>query len=390
MPRGSRGIRSTLAALFLIVAGCGGSEPEDDSVLAVVAGDPITAKDVEARIRSLPRLARSEFSGSVGRNRMLQQMIEEEVLHLAALEEGLDEDEDVRRRLADYERQIVIQEYLDRAQRKSSEVSEADARAFYEEHVADYEMPRAIRIRLVVNQDPAVVRQAAKVWAQGRAEFADLAKNFSDHVSVVEKSGEVPGWIRDGHSVPWIGNHPAFHDATRDLQAHEVSEVFETPVGHLLVYVEEVQEAGVRTFEEARPDVEKRIARERSTRGLPELLDGLRNRYDVTVMEPPASSAEEILARAQQEADPRERVALLEDFLQRFPDDERAVETQFMVGFIRSEELGDRPGAERAFRRVIEMAPDSELAQSAEWMLTSDGAELPDFEEGESPEEGSS
>ena len=39
------------------------------------------------------------------------------------------------------------------------------------------------------------------------------------------------------------------------------------------------------------------------------------------------------------------------------------------------------PKAESSFRKVIEIAPDSDLAQSARWMLTSEGEEEPVFED---------
>jgi hypothetical protein len=71
-------------------------------------------------------------------------------------------------------------------------------------------------------------------------------------------------------------------------------------------------------------------------------------------------------------------VALYEELVARFPEHERALESQFMIGFVRSEELRDSLGAQEAFAKVIEMAPDSELAGSARWMLSSGERELPE------------
>ena len=52
-----------------------------------------------------------------------------------------------------------------------------------------------------------------------------------------------------------------------------------------------------------------------------------------------------------------------------------------MLGFIRSEELGDQAGSVDAFEKVIELDADSELAQSARWMLTSGENEVPRFQD---------
>ena len=44
-------------------------------------------------------------------------------------------------------------------------------------------------------------------------------------------------------------------------------------------------------------------------------------------------------------------------------------QSQFMIGFINSEELKNYDEAEKAFRELLRRYPKSELAESAHWML---------------------
>ena len=65
----------------LAFAGCGSSgkpgEVNPKTPLAEVNGKKITVADVEERLERLPRLARAEFTGEKGRERMVQRMVEE-------------------------------------------------------------------------------------------------------------------------------------------------------------------------------------------------------------------------------------------------------------------------------------------------------------------------
>ena len=92
------------------------------------------------------------------------------------------------------------------------------------------------------------------------------------------------------------------------------------------------------------------------------------------------AAAKRNVKKAQAAPMPQRRIDLYEELVERFPEHGHAVDSQFMIGFLLSEEIGDAERARAAFERVIEMAPDSDLAQSARWMLTS-GEEEPEFED---------
>jgi peptidyl-prolyl cis-trans isomerase C len=317
---------------------------------------------------------------------MLTKMIEEEILYRAAREAGLDRDAEIRRRLEDLERQTLVQAYLDRMHEEATRVDEDEARQFYEQHRDEYRTEKMVRVRMLLSERESTAQQVRKMVTEGNLKFDEACAKYSDNPSVVSARGLLPTWVRKDRAVPWIGNHRAFHEAAFSLEPGEISEPFRTPVGWHLIRLEEVREPRERSFEEVRDDVIGRISRERSTRGLPELLADLRERYGVKIhQEPDAKTADELFAEAQGAAAPRRRVELYEELVQRYPDHERVLDALFMIGFIRSEELGQPEQAREVFRRVIEKAPDSDLARSARWMLTSE--EEPSFSDEASPQD---
>jgi peptidyl-prolyl cis-trans isomerase C len=379
--RSRRAPTGWLLAAILGGAGCGpggnGAPSDESPVLAEIDGTLIRESEVTARLASLPLQARSGYSTDLGRRRLLDQMIEEEVLYRAARDEGMERDEEVRRILESQRRQVLVQAFLDRKQEELTKPSESELKEFYEAHREDYRTERVLRVRILLNSNEQTVARTREVVEDGAMPFKQACGTLNEKGIINRAAGLLPDWVRRGKAVAWIGNHPEFHEAAFSLEAGELSEVIEISLGYLLLRVEEIREARQRPFEEVREDVRGRIVRARSTSGLPELLAELRTRYGVVVHEPEAPTAEELFRRAQTETDASRRVALYEELLERYPGDEQAAAAWFMIGFLRSEELDDPEGAATAFRTVTERFPDSELAQSAQWMLTSSEDTIP-------------
>ena len=344
-------------------------------MLARVAGREITGADVDARIADVPEMARAEYSTATGRARLLRQIVEQEVLYRAALDDGLDRDAAVKHRLDSASRQILVQAYLDRAQERQSHVDEAELRAFYDRHKDEYRTERLLKVRILAAKS-RVIAERVRDMARDGQNFDKLCQKFSVDPFVIEAKGLLPNWVRRNKAVPWLGNHPVFHDVVFNLKKGEISEVFETTKGFHVARVEDVQEERQRSFEEARADIEARVIRARNTKNLPELVEDLKKKYHADIMETAGGrSADELFTQAQQDPDPASRIALWGELVDRFPSDPHVVEALFMIGFTKSEELHDREGAKLAFQRVIDEFPGSELAQSAQWMLTSPDAD---------------
>jgi len=378
--------------LATALGGCGGASTDapgsadgegPDRILAEVAGVPIRESQVDARLADIPAMSRPEYSSPIGKQRLLEQMIEEDILCRAATDDGLDRDPDVAKRLEANRRQILSQAYLDRRHELATQVSEQEARAFYQEHLDEYKTERTLRVRILSTSKEHVAERARHMAAEGLP-FDEVCARFNESPFLVRSRGLLPDWVRKDRAVAWLGNHPSFHEAVFALAKGEVSGVFVIEQAGQVTYnvakVDDEREARQLSFEEARGDIVGRISRARSTQGLPALMDELKERYGVKLLEPPAKSVEELFAEAQGTADPDRKVELFEELVRRYPKDERVVEALFMIGFTRSEELKDAEGARVAFQRVIDEYPDSELARSARWMLSSGGSEGPALE----------
>ena len=89
---------------------------------------------------------------------------------------------------------------------------------------------------------------------------------------------------------------------------------------------------------------------------------------------------EELWNLAQTSSDSHHRLRHYQEIVDKFPRSEHAPKALFMIGFVSAEEIKDMVDADRAFNRVINEYPDSDVAPSAEWMLKNLNRALPQFE----------
>jgi tetratricopeptide (TPR) repeat protein len=92
-------------------------------------------------------------------------------------------------------------------------------------------------------------------------------------------------------------------------------------------------------------------------------------------------SAVDMFREAGETASVEERVGAYRRLVELYPDSEYAPQALFMVGFVESEEKRDYDQAEAAFKQLLEKYPNSELASSAQWMIENMRSDkTPEFE----------
>ena len=92
-------------------------------------------------------------------------------------------------------------------------------------------------------------------------------------------------------------------------------------------------------------------------------------------------SAVDMFREAGETANVEERIGAYRRLVELYPDSEYAPQALFMVGFVESEEKRDYDEAEEAFKQLLAKYPKSELASSAQWMIDNMRSDkTPDFE----------
>ncbi len=385
-----------LFALALL-AGCGGKKNRETE-LARVGDHRITSEDLDRRLATMPPNVRSQFESKEGRRKLLDGMIDEEAIYIAAKEQKLDENPAVARRIADEVRRVMIKAYYEREIEPYTRMNENDLRSYYDEHLEDlYTRPLQSEVRQVVVDNREDAEQVRKLLLAG-ADWVKVVDDYCTDEAVRQRMGKI-GPVAAGTSlIPFVGPSLEMSATIDSLTIGTISPVIRTPKGFHVFTVTERTPETVIPFEKASETIRRTFQAQFNDKVRKEKVAVLREKYGVRIDEESlaesrgpatkeeidaAEEAQALFELAQKTTDPQKRVGYYQEIVDRYPEDEHACEAQFMVGFVYSEELNKFDLARRALEEVVKRPNgcSEEMKKSARWMLENMGKEPPSFED---------
>jgi len=368
--------------------GKGQSEQPADStnrVLAKIGNISITQQEFElqfgAALERFPADKKNMFINPHGRRQFLNMLVDQKIWINWALEQGMDKDQEVQTLFRMSRDQILLR-------RTSEEIfvrsiaKEAEVRKFYDANPDRFMGPVKAEVWTIVLSDSTEATQVLGKLKAG-ADFAKLAKEKSKDKSTAAAGGDL-GLLTQGSALPSpVGGYPELEKVIFSLKSGDISDVIKTADTYQIVKVDKRIEPKVRPFESVRQRIEEGLTGDMVTKIRGEVFQDLKKRFPVEYfiedsslsatknVAPPevASTPEELFQAAMDSKNSRQRIGIYEELLKKFPESKYASQAQFMIGFIYSEELKDYAKAEEAFKVVIGKYPDSELVDSAKWML---------------------
>jgi peptidyl-prolyl cis-trans isomerase C len=266
--------------------------------------------------------------------------------------------------------ETVTAEYV----RPRAQPTEEQIRRFYEENLKQFQVPERVLTNHIMTKTREESEEVRRLLQAG-GDWDELAARHSVDPTTASRKGSV-GAVDLDSDILGLGKVPEFNRAVLALDAGEISAPFQSSRGWHVAKVRERRPAGARPLDEVRDAISDRLLRENFLQLKRTVLDSIQSAIGVEIYEEGLDaymvahlSEEDLLAEARRETDPMKRIRLYGGFLDRFPSSASCPESQFMVGFIQSEELGDKEKAREAFEAILKKYPESELAQSARWML---------------------
>ncbi|MCD4691122.1 peptidyl-prolyl cis-trans isomerase [bacterium] len=370
-----------LLGLGLLAAGCG--EGGGGRVVARVGSKDITEMELRAKLAELPPFTQQQFAGPEGMTEFLDRVIEEEVLYQAAERAGYENAREVQEMLAAVKRRTMIQAYYRSEIEEKATVPEDDIIAYYDEHPEQFHQRAEIKFRHIMRGARAEAIAARDRILAGE-DFASVAREASED-EATRQAGGLVRTLKKGDGLMTSGMSALFIESLFDGNVGEVSQPVRSDRGWHIVRIEELRPEGTKPLEQVRDTIEQslkpRITREYYAEQLEVLKDQLNATVNEAALRPQARSEEELFTLAQDTEDPLARMSYYTELVFSFPDGAHADEAQFMIGFIQAEELKNYDAARNALRRMLERYPDSELTESAQWMLENMGSEAPPFDE---------
>jgi peptidyl-prolyl cis-trans isomerase D len=137
--------------------------------------------------------------------------------------------------------------------------SDADLQRMYSQNLEAFRTPERVKARHILlktqgkpaSEEAAIKAKGESLLKQikGGADFAKLAKENSEDTGSGANGGDLGDWITHGQMVP------EFDKAIFALKVGETSDLVKTMYGYHIVQTLAHQDAGVRTFAEAKPEL---------------------------------------------------------------------------------------------------------------------------------------
>jgi len=311
-----RPIAASLLLAGLLLAAPAARAEIVDGVAAIVNDDVITLSEVDSagapiyqEIKrrfgdaSQPEIARArrEVLDQLVNQKLMEQVIEK--YDITASEGEVDAAiEDVKRQNGitqadllealdregitydDYREQVTKQiqrsKLMRRQVRGTPEASDADARKYYDDNPALFQLGEEALVRHILIATPASASDEERAEAKKKAEaalgrlkagedFGELAKKVS--AGPTAGQGGSLGYIRRGDTVP------DFEAAVFSMNKGETSGVVETKIGYHVIRVEDKKPARTIPFAEAKESIRRRIVQEEIDKDFQKWLDKLRS-----------------------------------------------------------------------------------------------------------------
>jgi len=150
------------------------------------------------------------------------------------------------------------------AMRKSAVVSPADVQRYYDTNLDQYSTPEEVHASHILlkteGKDEAAIRKTAEellAKARAGADFAELAKQFSEDEASAAQGGDLGSFGRDRMV-------PEFEEAAFSLEPGTISDLVRTQYGFHIIKVIERREAVVQPLDAVRSQIEEQLTSERA------------------------------------------------------------------------------------------------------------------------------
>jgi len=295
------------AALLFVAALPALAQPADKTIVAVINGETITAKQLDEMYERLPQQMYQQYENDGGKAAFLNNYVGTRLLVQHALKAGFDKRPVVQAEIEAAKETTIFNRYVNDVV-ASPIINDAAIRQFYDEHPSQFVVPEKIHLRHIIvttggtgpqakskeraqemintvaaqlHEMNAASRNVAdpKAAAQLRVnQFAQLARQYSEDAAA--QSGGDLGWLVKGQLDPTL------EEAAFGMATGIPSGIIETKFGYHIILVEAKQPAGTESFEHARSAIRGYLMNQHASEVMAKvakLTDGLRANSKIEV-----------------------------------------------------------------------------------------------------------
>lgn len=244
-----------------------------EKVLAVVNGKEITERAINDLIAKLGPQRSAPFMTPEGKKQLLDELINQELIYLDAIDQKLDEEEDFKINLEVVKKDILKQYAIGKLLNPVT-VSDEEVKKYYEENKAAFVKPESVKASHILVDSEEKANEILEELKNGM-DFADAAKKHSSCPSK-EQGGDL-GFFGRGQMVP------EFDSAVFSMELNEISEPVKTQFGYHIIKVTDKKDKEMSSFEEVKEGITKQMLNMKQSEVYLKKSQELKSKYTVEI-----------------------------------------------------------------------------------------------------------
>ncbi len=243
----------------------------NNKVLASVNGKEITQDIVMKFLNDLGPQTAMQFQSPEGMKKVVDELINQEVLYLDAIEKNLGEEEEFKVELERL-KEGLIKQYAVNKLLSGITVEEEEVKKFYQENKGQFKNPEsAIASHILVDSEEGA-KEALKEIENGMS-FEDAAKKYSSCPSK-DQGGDLGEFTR-GKMIP------EFEEAAFAMEVDTISQPVKTQFGYHVIKLVEKKQESQSSFEEVKEQISQQLIAMNQQQAYLNKTNELRENYDV-------------------------------------------------------------------------------------------------------------
>jgi peptidyl-prolyl cis-trans isomerase C len=237
-------------------------------LVAKVDDYPITRIEFDDRVSQAP----NRYEKFEDKQKLLDDMINERLLYVAAQKKNTENNPDIANRLNEMRNNSLFQEWYNRQVIEKIKVSEGEKKGYYKKNKnTRFTTPERVRAReILVTTKEEAESLRAKIISESLP-FDSVAKETSKAPN--KKSGGDMGYFKRG-------THPKeIEDVAFRLKVGEISAPIETKDGFVLLKVEDKKPTEVRTYDKVNKEIENTLRQEKTEKLFKKVSEDLKKQY---------------------------------------------------------------------------------------------------------------
>ena len=261
----------------------------DAEVVAKVGDKEVKYGDLNKWIKMMPPSYQSMFSDVEQMKKLLDRQINNILFSEEARRLKLDQKPDVKDKLEEFTKGILMQALIEEKVNKNTSVSDKEIEEYYTSNQDEFKMPGKIKVGyILIKVDPNAQEKvkeekknkAKEILAKAKAgeDFSALAKQYSEDKKTKNKGGVTPFFAKGSRGSE-------FEKTAFNLKKNEISDLTLTNKGYYIIKLLDRKEAETKSLKEATSRIRNKLKQKKRNESIENLLKDLKAQTNVVIYE---------------------------------------------------------------------------------------------------------